>query len=414
MIYELLISRRHLMAPRRNAFVSFITLLSVAGVIIGVMALIIVIAVMSGFEKDIKSRILDVQSHIVLSYHGGEIYDYNKIVDQIEESEQVISALPFIITQVMLRSSSGVTGGVLRGLDPKRAATAMRIFEPFESLDEKLKLRGENNNDGVGNAPGIILGKELAGRLGVREGDIVYVVLSTGALSPVGHMPAVKRFEVTAIFEAGMHDFDSVFAFVHLTEAQRILHMEDTVSGIEIRVKDIYRARKIADEIVARLGYPFFARDWMTLNQNLFAALKLEKTVMFIILTLIVLVAAFNIASSLIMIVMNKKKEIGILKAMGATKKSIRRIFVLEGMLIGGVGTMLGVCLGLVACILLKRYKFIELSSDVYYITTLPVQLEWLDVTVIAGAALAICYLATIYPAAQASRVNPVEAIRYG
>jgi lipoprotein-releasing system permease protein len=219
---------------------------------------------------------------------------------------------------------------------------------------------------------------------------------------------------VTAIFEAGMHDFDSVFAFVHLTEAQRILHMKDTVSGIEIRVKDIYKARDIAETIVSRLGYPFFARDWMTMNQNLFAALKLEKTVMFIILTLIVLVAAFNIASSLIMIVMNKKKEIGILKAMGATGKSIRRIFVLEGMLIGGVGTFLGVSFGIAACVLLKRYQFIELSSDVYYINTLPVLLEWLDVTVIAGAALAICYLATIYPAAQASRVNPVEAIRYG
>jgi lipoprotein-releasing system permease protein len=413
MIYEFLISRRHLMAPRRNAFVSFITMLSVVGVIIGVMALIIVISVMSGFENDIKKRILGVESHIVLSHHGGEIYDYNKIVKQIEHSEQVVSALPFVVTQVMLRSSSGVTGGVLRGIDPERAAACMSIFEPIKALDEKLTRSGENN-DGAGKPPGIVLGKELAGRLGVREGDVVYLVLSMGALSPVGHMPAVKRFEVTAIFEAGMHDFDSVFAFVHLSEAQRVLHMEDTVSGIEIRVKDIYKARAIAETIVSKLGYPFYARDWMTMNQNLFAALKLEKTVMFIILTLIVLVAAFNIASSLIMIVMNKKKEIGILKAMGATRKSIRRIFVLEGMLIGGVGTLLGVCLGIVACVLLKRYQFIELSSDVYYITTLPVQLEWPDVSVIAAAALTICYLATLYPASQASKVNPVEAIRYG
>ena len=211
-----------------------------------------------------------------------------------------------------------------------------------------------------------------------------------------------------------MHDFDSVFAFVHLTEAQRILHMDNAVSGIDIRVNDIYKARQIAETIVSRLGYPFYARDWMTMNQNLFAALKLEKVVMFIILTLIVLVAAFNIASSLVMIVMNKRKEIGILKAMGATGKSIRRIFVLEGMLIGGVGTLMGVCLGVVACLLLKRYQFIELSPDVYYITTLPVQLEWMDVAAIAGAALLICYLSTLYPAAQASSVNPVEAIRYG
>ena len=401
------------MAPRRNAFVSFITLLSVAGVVIGVMALIIVIAVMSGFENDIKQRILGVESHIVLFHHGGQIYDYNQLVDQVEQMPPVVSALPFVVTQVMLRSASGVTGGILRGIDPERAARSMGIFESFDHLDEKLTCRGRDP-DKADKPPGIILGKELAAQLRVKEGDILYLVLSMGALSPVGHMPAVKRFEVTGIFEAGMHDFDSVFAFVHLTEAQRILHMDNAVSGIDIRVNDIYKARQIAETIVSRLGYPFYARDWMTMNQNLFAALKLEKVVMFIILTLIVLVAAFNIASSLVMIVMNKRKEIGILKAMGATGKSIRRIFVLEGMLIGGVGTLMGVCLGVVACLLLKRYQFIELSPDVYYITTLPVQLEWMDVAAIAGAALLICYLSTLYPAAQASSVNPVEAIRYG
>ncbi|MEW6076533.1 MAG: lipoprotein-releasing ABC transporter permease subunit [Thermodesulfobacteriota bacterium] len=413
MIYELLISRRHLMAPRRNAFVSFITLLSVVGVVIGVMALIIVIAVMSGFENDIKKRILGVESHIVLFHHSGEIYDFVQVVDEIERMDQVVNAQPFIVTQVMLRSASGVTGGVLRGIDPGRAGASMSIFESIRPLDDKLTRSGDNEEN-AGKPPGIILGKELAGRLGVKTGDVVYLVLSMGALSPVGHMPAVKRFEVTGIFEAGMHDFDSTFAFVHLSEAQRVLHMNNTVSGIEIRVKDIYKARSVAEAIISRLGYPYYARDWMTMNQNLFAALKLEKTVMFIILTLIVLVAAFNIASSLIMIVMNKKKEIGILKAMGATRKSIRRIFVFEGMLIGGVGTLLGVALGVVACLLLKRYHFIELSSDVYYITTLPVQLEWLDVSIIAGAALTICYLATLYPSSQASKVNPVEAIRYG
>ena len=401
------------MAPRRNAFVSFITLLSVAGVVIGVMALIIVIAVMSGFENDIKQRILGVESHIVLFHRGGQIHDYQQIVKQVEQMKPVVSALPFVMTQVMLRSASGVTGGILRGIDPERAAASMEIFRTFGSLDEKLTYRGQDA-DKTGKPPGIILGKELAAQLRVREGDILYLVLSMGALSPVGHMPAVKRFEVTGVFEAGMHDFDSAFAFVHLTEAQRILHMEGAVSGIDIRVNDIYKARQIAESIVSRLGYPFYARDWISMNQNLFAALKLEKVVMFIILTLIVLVAAFNIASSLVMIVMNKRKEIGILKAMGATGKSIRRIFVLEGMLIGGVGTMLGVCLGVIACLLLKRYQFIELSPDVYYITTLPVQLEWLDVSAIAGAALLICYLSTLYPAAQASSVNPVEAIRYG
>lgn len=413
MVYEFLISRRHLMAPRRNAFVSFITLLSVAGVVIGVMALIIVIAVMSGFENDIKQRILGVESHVVLFHRSGQMPGYRQVVEQVEASEAVVSALPFVVTQVMLRSASGVSGGILRGVEPERAAASMRIFDKLKPLDKRLTCR-KQGPDNTGSPPGIVLGKELASRLRVGDGDIVYLVLSMGALSPVGHMPAVKRFEVTGIFEAGMHDFDSAFAFVHLTEAQQVLHMDDAVSGIDIRVNDIYKARGIAENIVARLGYPFYARDWMTMNQNLFAALKLEKVVMFIILTLIVLVAAFNIASSLVMIVMNKRKEIGILKAMGATRKSIRRIFVIEGMLIGGVGTVLGVCLGVIACVLLKQYQFIELSPDVYYITKLPVQLEWPDVTAIAGAALLICYLSTLYPALQASSVNPVEAIRYG
>ncbi|MFZ5562521.1 MAG: lipoprotein-releasing ABC transporter permease subunit [Thermodesulfobacteriota bacterium] len=409
MMYEVFIGRRHLMTAKRNVFVSLITLLSVVGVIIGVMALIIVIAVMSGFEADIKERILGIESHIVLSRHGGELYDYERVVREVARHPEVGTQLPFIMTQVMFRSSYGVSGGLLKGVEPENAGQIMGIFKNMGPLAEKLRQRADDR------APGIVLGKELAQRLGVMEGDTVYLVLSMGALSPVGHMPAVKRFEVTGIFEAGMHEYDSAFSYIHLAEAQKILHMDNSVGGIEIRVKDIYKADVIGDQIVSRLGgYPYHVRDWMSMNRNLFSALKLEKTVMFIILTLIILVAAFNIASSLIMIVMNKKREIGILKAMGATRKSIKRIFVVEGMIIGGAGTLLGVCFGVVACLLLKRYQFIDLPDDVYYITTLPVQLDWTDGLLIALAALAICYLATLYPASQASRVDPVEAIRYG
>lgn len=408
MMYEVFIGRRHLMTAKRNVFVSLITLLSVVGVIIGVMALIIVIAVMSGFESDIKERILGIESHIVLSRHGGELHDYGRVVQEVARHSEVETQLPFIMTQVMFRSSYGVSGGLLKGVEPASASRIMGIFKKMGHLEERLRPRSDER------APGIVLGKELAQRLGVVEGDTVYLVLSMGALSPVGHMPAVKRFEVTGIFEAGMHEYDSVFSYINLAEAQKILHMDNSVGGIEIRVKDIYRADTIGAQIVSQLGYPYHARDWMSMNRNLFSALKLEKTVMFIILTLIILVAAFNIASSLIMIVMNKKREIGILKAMGATRKSIKRIFVIEGMIIGGMGTLLGVCFGVVACLLLKRYQFIDLPADVYYITTLPVQLELTDGLLIALAALAICYLATLYPASQASKVNPVESIRYG
>jgi lipoprotein-releasing system permease protein len=233
-------------------------------------------------------------------------------------------------------------------------------------------------------------------------------------ISPVGHMPVMRRFKIAGIFESGFYEYDQRLAYIHLQEAQKMLRMGDAVTGVGIRVKDLYKADKIAAKIEADLGFPYRTRDWMQMNKNLFSALKLEKKAMFIILTLIVLVAAFNIASTLIMMVMQKTKDIAMLKAMGATDKSIRKIFIIKGMVIGSVGTILGICLGFLGCTLLKHYKFIELPGDIYYFTTLPVRLETLDVFLIASAAMIICFLATLYPARQASKLNPVEAIRYG
>jgi lipoprotein-releasing system permease protein len=233
-------------------------------------------------------------------------------------------------------------------------------------------------------------------------------------ISPIGYLPAMKRFEVVGLFESGMYEYDGSLSYIDLEDAQKILNMKGSVTGIEVRVDDIYNARNIAKKIVSELGFPYWARDWMQMNHNLFSALKLEKTVMFIILALIVLVAAFNIASTLIMMVMGKTKDIAILKAMGAMDSSIRKIFIYKGMIIGAVGTSLGVCLGFIICKLLEKYKFIQLPGDVYYISTLPVRLEALDVFMIASAAMVICFLATLYPASQASKLNPIEAIRYG
>ena len=269
--------------------------------------------------------------------------------------------------------------------------------------------------DAAPNIPGIVLGRELARNLGVIEDDVIYLISLRGTLSPIGHLPAMKQFRVTGFFESGMYEYDQSFAYIHIKDAQKIMRMGDAVTGLDIRVNDIYDARNVAQRIVAKLGLPYWAQDWMQMNRNLFKALKLERRVMFIILVLIILVAAFNIASSLIMMVMGKTKDIAILKAMGATEHSIRKIFVFNGMVIGSLGTVLGLCLGLVVCAVLKRYDIHELTGDIYYFTTtLPVKLEFTDVVSIIAAALLICFFATLYPARQAAKLSPVEAIRYG
>ncbi len=411
MSFEYFIGGRYLRAKQKETFVSLITMLSVAGVAVGVMALIVVIAVMAGFESELKHRILRVESHVVLMRHGNSFSDYHKILDQVVNTDGVEAATPFIYTQIMLRSSSRVSGAVLRGIDPESAGGVIKVLENSALLNIEKIHQGDDTKSSV---PGIILGKELARNLGVGVGDAVYLISSRGMISPMGYLPAMKRFQVAGLFESGMYEYDGSLAYIHLSDAQKILHMEDSITGIEVRVNDIYYARKIADKIVAAIGFPYWAKDWMQMNYNLFSALKLEKTVMFIILALIVLVAAFNIASTLIMMVMGKTRDIAILKAMGAMNGSIRKIFIFKGMIIGSVGTTLGVCLGFIMCKLLEKYKFIPLPGDVYYISTLPVRLETLDVFIIAAAAMVICFVATLYPARQASKLNPVEAIRYG
>jgi lipoprotein-releasing system permease protein len=412
MSFEYLIGGRYFRAKQKQAFISLITILSIAGVTLGVMALIVVIAVMAGFETDLKSRILGVDSHIIIMRHGGTFADYVDVMKKVEEIDGVIAATPFIFSQVMLRSKTGVSGAVLRGIDPSNAGQVITKLKT-----DGLKKPGPNRDgrlDQEAHIPKIILGKELAKNLGVFSGDQVFLISPRGMLSPVGHVPLMKQFQVAGLFESGMYEYDGSLAYIHLSDAQKILRMADTVTGIEVRVDDIYRVKTLKKMIITQLGFPYWARDWMQMNKNLFSALKLEKTVMFIILALIVLVAAFNIAGSLIMMVMEKTRDVAILKVMGATNRSIRKIFVIKGMIIGSIGTLLGVLLGFILCSLLKHYQFIDLPGDVYYITKLPVQLNGLDVFVIAAAAIIICFLSTLYPARQASRLNPVEAIRYG
>ena len=412
MSFEFYIGGRYLRAKQKQAFVSLISLLSIAGVMVGVMALIVVIAVMTGFDADLKARILGGQSQIMLMRHGGEFKDYRAVMTMVEKTKGVEAATPFIVTQGMLRSKSGAVGAVIRGIDPSTVGRVMKTLEQLTLPDLSVEKPAEQSLSAV---PGIVLGKELARNLGLIAGDPIYLMLPHGMLSPIGHLPAMKQFKVTGFFQSGMYEYDQTFAFIHIKDAQRMLRMGDAVNGVDIRVTDIYKARDIADQIVFKLGFPYWARDWMQMNQNLFRALKMERWVMAIILILIVLVAAFNIASSLIMLVMGKTRDIAILKAMGATNKSIRKIFVFNGMVIGAVGTVLGLCLGLVLCTLLKHYDIYELTGDIYYFTTtLPVKIEILWVLGIVTAAMLICFLATIYPARQAAKLDPIEAIRYG
>ncbi|MGD9330765.1 MAG: lipoprotein-releasing ABC transporter permease subunit [Desulfobacterales bacterium] len=411
MRFEAFIGKRYLRARKKQGFISLISVLSTAGVTVGVMALIVVIAVMAGAQSEFRSRILGVDSHAILMRYGGEITDYRNLIDTVLLEEGVVSARPFIYTQSMLRSAAGASGAVLKGIDPPYG-TGSGIAGMEEALG-RLYPAGQADPAKDTVAP-IVIGQELGRKLNVVEGDTLYLISFRGMVSPIGHVPAMKRFQVAGFFASGMYQFDEAYAFVRLKDAQRILKMGDAVSGIEIRVKDIYQADQVAEQIKNRLGFPYWTKDWMQMNANLFFALKLEKTAMFVILTLIVLVAAFNIASTLIMMVMKKTKDIAILKAMGATDGSIMRIFVIKGMVIGGFGTALGVILGIIVCFVLKHYPFIKLPGNIYYFTTLPVQLQIVDVLTIALAAIGICFLATLYPAKQAARLNPVDAIRYG
>ena len=412
MSFEFFIGGRYLRAKQKQAFISLISYLSIAGVAVGVMALIVVIAVMAGFEADLKTRILGGQANVILMRYSGPFEEYPEVMRRVEAVPGVAASTPFIYSQVMLRTAANTTGAVLRGIDPATIGGVLKTLANVMVPEAGAVAAAEAGGAGM---PGIVLGRELAKNLGVVQGDVVHLISPRGMLAPTGHVPAMKAFRVSGYFESGMYEFDQTFAYIHLHDAQRLLRMGDAVTGIEVRVHDIYEARAVADSIVSQLGSSYYARDWMQMNRNLFKALKLERRVMFIILTLIVLVAAFNIASSLIMMVMGKTKDIAILKAMGATDRSIRKIFVFNGMVIGTIGTGLGLVLGVVLCNLLKRYNIHELTGDIYYFTTqLPVKMEVLDVAYIVAAALGICFLATIYPARQAARLNPVEAIRYG
>jgi lipoprotein-releasing system permease protein len=415
MRYEWFIGLRYLKAKRKQTFISIITVISIVGVTVGVMTLIVVLAVMSGFEKTLKEKILGTQAHLVLLKASQEGMDhYEEVLKKVQEVKGVISAAPFIFNQVMLSSESNVSGVVIKGIDPDRVG---KVTE----LAHNMKAGSLQDLKGGSEPSGIILGVELAKHLGVSLNDAIQVISPLGTMTPMGMMPKMKRFRVVGIFYSGMYEYDNTMAYVSLESAQRFFGMGNRVTGIEIKTNDIYKVKEIGKEIRQKLGFPFWTKDWMEMNRNLFSALKLEKIAMFIILVLIVLVAAFNIISTLIMVVMEKHKDIAILKSMGSPSKGILKIFVIEGGVIGVVGTILGTILGLGAAFNLEKITgFVEnlfgfkiLSSDVYYIDKLPSQVNPTDVVMIVVTAILISLLATLYPAWRASKLDPAEALRY-
>ena len=427
MSYELFVSIRHLSAKKSQKFISLNTWISIAGVGLGVMALIVVIAVMSGFSKDLRDKILGTNSHVVVSnMNRAMVENYDGIIKKVRSVKGVIAAAPFIMNQVMLINGDRVSGIVVRGIDPEKEETVSDLGKNMVSgtvsdLKTKSSFSGEIKGREKKNRAGIILGKELLRRLGVGVGDIVSMVSPVSRVTPVGLIPRMKLFKVVGVFESGMYEYDANLSFILLKSAQKFFSMKNGVSGIEVRVADIEQAGNIASVIQKELGFPYLVRDWMRMNRNLFSALKLEKIVMFIILILIIFVAAFNIVSTLFMLVMEKAKEIAILKSMGASCSSIMKIYSYQGLVIGLVGTFLGCATGFVIVPNLNEivssiesiFGIVAFPSDVYYLDRLPSKIQYMDSFLIIIFSVVICLVASLYPAWRASKLDLVDGLRY-
>lgn len=406
------IARRYLSSRRGRGFLSLITLIAIGGVAVGVMALIVVIGVMSGLQTDLREKILGANAHGIVLELGaaGRMEAWRSVLTFVSDDPDVVAASPFIYTEVGLNPPGGSygEGAVLRGLSSSEEGLAVT------EIDEHLTVGTMPFGDTPSGRPGIVLGETLADRLGLLPGDPVTVVAFQGAeLTPTGIQPQMRLFEVTGIFETGLYQYDTKFSYIDLLEAQSLLRMEGSVTGIEFNLRDAWQSADATARLSKTLGFGYRVEDWQRQNSSLFSALKLEKFAMGVILLLIVLVASFNIVSTLIMVVRDKVREIGILRAMGLHSRDITRIFVLQGVVIGLVGTTLGTLGGLALAWTLDTYEFITLPGDVYFIDRLPVSIDLLDVGTIIGASLLIAFVATLYPARQAASYTPVEAIRH-
>lgn len=406
--FEIVVGLRYLRSKRKQTLISVITIFSILGVMLGVMTLIIVLGVMNGFEKDLKKKILGTVSHlVVMNQSSRSLTDWKHVMQRIEMLDGVKATTPYIYGQAMLSTRGRVRGVVVRGIDYRTAGSVIALPQYLE--------KGSVKDLGVSRTglAGVILGKELAVMNSVGVGDVIQLISPQGKRTPVGAIPRVESFRVVGVFKSGMYEYDANFVYMGLKQAQKFFEMGDGVTGVEVTLSDIYKAPKIGERIEKIFGAAFWTRTWRDMYRNLFSALKLEKTAMFVILTFIVLVAAFNIVISLIMLVMEKSRDIAILKSLGATSDRIMRLFIVQGMVVGVVGTFLGTVAGLGGAALLARYPIIELPADIYTIAALPVAIEPQDVATTCCVALVICFGATIYPSLRAARLEPVEALRY-
>ena len=406
MNFESFMVLRYLKVRHQKKCVSLITILATLGVSLGVMVLIVVIAVTSGFQSELKKRILGIEAHLIVMRYNGWISDYNAVANKLSKLDEVEKAAPFIYGQGMLRTAGGISGIVLRGIDPDNTAVDVKT-QNGQTFGQILKKQLPTSEIAI------VLGKVLAEKLKLTTGDSAMLMVVGGRQTSPNQLPRMFHVKVVGLFNMGIHQYDGSMGFIHIRHLQTLIGLPNMATGLEIRVKHPDAVESVTDQILTLLGGQYWANHWKQMHRNLFSMLALQKMMMYVILTLIIIVAAFNVSSALIMMVREKTKDIAILKAMGATQASLGSIFLIKGMVIGVLGIGLGLGFGLLVCLILSQYHFIELPGDVYPLTTLPVDIEIMDLVGIIFGTVLICIIASLYPARQAARLNPVDAIRY-
>jgi len=403
--FELFIAVRYLLARRKQAFISLISLISVLGVAVGVMALLIALSLMTGLQGELRDRLVGSTAHIYVFKAGG-LQDVEGDITRLRAIPDVIGAAPVLLGQGLIQSATQDAPIQVKGVVPALEPTVTNVGKSMQAGSLEALAPGKEG------PPGIVIGKDLADKLNVSVNERVRIVTAQEKLTPFGIMPRMREFKVVGIFKLGLYEFDSGYGFVHLDVAKSLLRKE-TPDYIELRVRDLFEAQAIAARIPSIIGSDYIVEDWAEMNKSLFSALWLEKMAISITIGLIVMVAALNIIASLILLVMEKSRDIAILKTMGSSSASIRRIFVLQGLIIGLIGTLAGAIGGVALIYVLDRFQLIRVPIDVYQIAYVPFKLELLDAAVVIAAAVLICFVATIYPSRQASRLDPAQALRY-